>query len=147
MKPLLRVCLLLSLLCCAPFALAQRHAEPPELIAQGIRTYSQNGLETALRVWLQNSLLDRSVLLRSELAALKYADNNYGKFESAEVLQEVRITSRVSRVYLVFYYERAPLWAWFDVYRTRNGTEVISDVFFNPKAEIILPSELTARTR
>jgi hypothetical protein len=140
----IRPVLLLSvaMLCLAPFASAQNRVQPPALINQGLLAYAQNGLGTALQLWLQNSLLDRTTLLKGELAALKYADANYGAFESGEVMLTVALTPRVSRVYLVLYYERAPVWAWFDIYRTRHGTEVISDVYFSAKVEVILPSEL-----
>jgi hypothetical protein len=143
----LRPVFVLSVLmfCHAPFALAQNRSEPPALINQGLLAYAQNGLNTALQLWLHNSLLDRSTLLKGELAALKYADANYGAFESGEVMHTVALTPRVTRVYLVLYYERAPVWAWFDLYRTRQGTEVISDVFFSPKVQVILPSALLAQ--
>ncbi|MBC8040179.1 MAG: hypothetical protein H7Y06_06535 [Opitutaceae bacterium] len=130
------------MLCIAPFAIAQNRVEPPSLINQGLLAYAQNGLNTALQLWLQNSLLDRTTLLKGELAALKYADANYGAFESGEVMHKVALTPRVTRVYLVLYYERAPVWAWFDLYRTRTGAEVISDVYFSAKVDVILPSEL-----
>jgi len=136
------VVLSLLLLGLAPSAFAQTSTQPPELINQGLRAYSQNGLNTALQLWLQNSLLDRATLLRGEMAALKQADANFGAFESGEVMRSVAITPRVTRVYLVLYYERAPLWAWFDLYRTRNGAQVISDVYFSPKVQVILPAEL-----
>ncbi len=125
-------------------ALAETRTPVPELINQGLNAYAQSGLSTALQVWLQNSLLDRATLLRSELASLKYADANYGLFESSEVMRVASITPRVTRVYLVMYYERAPLWAWFDIYQTRNGKQVISDVFFSPKVQVILPAEMVS---
>lgn len=129
----------------APVAGAQTRVQPPALINQGFIAYAQNGLSTALQVWLQNSQLDRATLLRSEMAALKYADTNYGAFESGEVMHTVAITPRVTRVYLVLYYERAPLWAYFDLYRLRNGNQAISDVFFSPKVQVILPAELMSQ--
>lgn len=121
---------------------AQPRPQPPALINQGLLAYAQNDLNTALQIWLQYSLLDRTTLLRGELAALKYADAHYGAFESGEVMHIAVITPRVTRVYLVLYYERAPLWAWFDLYQTRRGNQVISDVFFSPKVQVILPAEL-----
>lgn len=139
-RPLFLVSLLLLGLAASGFA--QTSTQPPELINQGLRAYSQNGLNTAVQLWLQNSLLDRATLLRSEMAALKQADAHFGAFESGEVMRSVAITPRVTRVYLVLYYERAPLWAWFDLYRTRNGNQVISDVYFSPKVQVILPAEL-----
>ncbi len=132
------------LLALPPAALAQPKPPVPELINQGLNAYAQSGLNTALQLWLQNSLLDRTTLLRSELAALKQADATYGLFESGEVMRVAIITPRVTRVYLVLYYERAPLWAWFDLYRTRAGNQVISDVFFSPKIQVILPADLVA---
>jgi hypothetical protein len=143
MKSPLALFVLGSLLLAAPVsALAQTKQPPvPDLIKQGLSAYAQSGLNTALQVWLQNSLLDRGTLLRSELAALKQADATYGLFESGEVMQVAIITPRVTRVYLVLYYERAPLWAWFDLYRTRSGNQVISDVFFSPKVRVILPAD------
>lgn len=126
-------------------ALAQPKTPVPELINQGLNAYAQSGLNTALQIWLQNSLLDRTTLLRTELAALKQADATFGLFESGEVMRTAAITPRVTRVYLVMYYERAPLWAWFDLYRTRNGSQVISDVFFSPKVQVILPGDLTGQ--
>lgn len=128
----------------APLANAQSGLQPPALINQGLLAYAQNGLNTALQLWLQNSLLDRATLLKGELSALKYADANYGAFESGEVMRTVSLTPRVKRVYLVLYYERAPVWAWFDIYRTRHDTEVICDVFFSAKVQVILPPDLIA---
>ncbi|MDF3056387.1 MAG: hypothetical protein K0R17_602 [Rariglobus sp.] len=125
--------------------LAQVKPPVPELINQGLNAYAQSGLNTALQIWLQNSLLDRGTLLRSELAALKQADATYGLFESGEVMRVAIITPRVTRVYLVLYYERAPLWAWFDLYQTRSGKQVISDVFFSPKIQVILPPDLAGQ--
>ena len=127
------------------YSSAQTKPPVPELINQGLNAYAQSGLNTALQIWLQNSLLDRDTLLRGELAALKRADAAYGLFESGEVMRVAVITPRVTRVYLVMYYERAPIWAWFDLYRTRSGNQVISDVFFSPKVQVILPAELIAQ--
>lgn len=124
---------------------AQSRLQPPALINQGFLAYSQNGLNAALQIWLQNSLLDRATLLRGELAALKYADTHYGSFENGEVMHTVAITPRVTRVYLVLYYEKAPLWAYFDLYRLRNGNQAISDVFFSPKVQVILPPDLISQ--
>lgn len=144
MKSLFALPLLGALLLATPsLALAQsaKQQPVPDLIKHGLSAYAQNGLNTALQVWLQNSLLDSATLLRSELAALKRADATFGRFESGEVMQVAIVTPRVRRVYLVLYYERAPVWAWFDLYRTRNGSEVISDVFFSPKVQVILPAD------
>lgn len=142
----LAVCLLMSLfLASAPAGRSQTKPPVPELINRGFNAYAQTGLMSAMQTWLQNSLLDRDTLLKSELAPLKRADATYGLFESGEVMQQVAITPRVTRVYLVLYYERAPLWAYFDLYRTRSGNQVISDMFFNNKVQVILPSELLAQ--
>lgn len=146
MKTPLAAFVLGALLALTPLAASAQTKPPvPELINQGLNAYAQSGLNTALQVWLQNSLLDRDILLRSELAALKRADASFGLFESGEVMRVAVITPRVTRVYLVLYYERAPLWAWFDLYRTRSGNQVISDVFFSPKVQVILPAELVSQ--
>jgi hypothetical protein len=135
--------LLIGTLCVAlPAARAEIRQPIPELINQGLNAYAQTGLNAALQIWLQNSLLDRNTLLKTELSTLKQADATYGLFESGEVMRQVAITPRVTRVYLVLYYERAPLWAYFDLYRTRNGPQVISDIFFSNKVQVILPPEL-----
>jgi len=143
LRAALTLCLLTLLLAAPAVSRAQQRQPMPELISQGLNSYAQSGLTTALQVWLQNSLLDRNTLLRGELAALVKADANYGMFESGEVLQIAVITPRISRVYLVMYYERAPVWAWFELYRTRSGNQVISDVFFSTKAQVILPAQFT----
>ena len=143
MKPRLVLVLTALLVCVVSPAGAQSRQQPPELINQGLLAYAQSGLNTALQIWLQNSQLDRATLLRSEMAALKQADSTFGMFESGEVMRIAVITPRVTRVYLALYYEKAPLWAWFDLYRTRNGNHVISDVFFSPKVQVILPAEFT----
>lgn len=146
MKPLLAA-FTLALVSLAPVSVAIAQPKPPipDLINQGLNAYAQNGLNNALQTWLHHSLLDRNTLLRTELAALKFADANYGLFEKGEVMRVAEITPRVTRVYLVLYYERAPLWAWFDLYRTRAGNEVISDVYFSPKVQVILPADLVER--
>ncbi|CAM3049035.1 hypothetical protein [Rariglobus hedericola] len=144
MKTPFALLLLGSLLAFTPATTFAQTKQPvPELINQGLNAYAQSGLNTALQIWLQNSLLDRGTLLRGELAALKQADATYGLFESGEVMHVAIITPRVTRVYLVLYYERAPLWAWFDLYKTRSGHQVISDVFFSPKVQVILPADVS----
>ncbi len=145
MKTPLTFLLLTSLLFAAPFARAQSRQPVPELINQGFNAYAQTGLNAALQLWLQNSLLDRNTLLKNELVPLKQADATYGLFESGEVMRQVAITPRVTRVYLVLYYERAPLWAYFDLYKTRAGNQVISDIFFNTKVQVVLPVEYLAQ--
>ncbi len=141
MKKFLSVLLVVAALAASSVCRAQNNQPVPEIINQGFNAYAQTGLNSALQVWLQNSLLDRNTLLKTELAALKQADATYGLFESGEVMRQVAITPRVTRVYLVLYYERSPLWAYFDLYKTRNGTQVISDIFFNTKVQVILPAE------
>ncbi|HTJ77593.1 MAG TPA: hypothetical protein VL357_01225 [Rariglobus sp.] len=145
MKTLTVVAIIGALLCAVPASHAQNRTPVPDLINQGFNAYAQSGLNSALQVWLQNSLLDRNTLLRSELLSLKQADTTYGLFENGEVLRQVVITSRVTRYYVVLYYERAPLWAYFDLYKTRGGNLVISDIFFNNKVQVILPQELLAQ--
>lgn len=146
MKPLLAVfALALFSFAPAPTGFAQPAPVVPDLINQGLNAYAQNGLNNALETWLHHSLLDRTTLLRGELAALKYADAHYGLFERGEVMRVAEITPRVTRVYLVLYYERAPLWAWFDLYETRAGRQIIADVYFSPKVQVILPAELVAQ--
>jgi len=145
MKTPLSFLVLVALLLVAPVSRAEAKSPVPELINQGFNAYAQTGLNAALQIWLQNSLLDRNTLMKSELASLKQADATYGLFESGEVMQQVAITSRVTRVYLVLYYERAPLWAYFDLYTTRAGNQVISDIFFNNKVQVILPADLLAK--
>lgn len=144
MKKIPVVLLFGALLWATPVIHAQsRTSGPvPELINQGFNAYAQTGLNAALQVWLQNSLLDRNTLLKNELLALKQADATYGLFENSESLREVALTSRVTRIYLVLNYERAPLWGYFDLYRTHSGNQVISDICFNAKAQAILPTEL-----
>ncbi|MFA6959162.1 MAG: hypothetical protein WC205_00235 [Opitutaceae bacterium] len=142
MKTRLTILLTVLLLGIASPAQAQTRLQTPPLINQGFIAYAQNGLNTALEVWLQNSLLDRATLLRGEMLALKQADATFGAFQNGEVMHIVSITPRVTRVYTVLYYERAPLWGWFDLYQTRNGNVVISDVFFSPKVQVILPPDL-----
>ncbi|MBW8781545.1 MAG: hypothetical protein JF599_06630 [Verrucomicrobia bacterium] len=142
MKILSRLLVIGTLCVALPAVRAEVRPPVPELISQGLNAYAQTGLNAALQIWLQNSLLDRNTLLKTELGVLKQADATYGLFESGEVMRQVSITPRVTRVYLVLYYERAPLWAYFDLYRTRTGSQVISDIFFSNKVQVILPPEL-----
>lgn len=146
MKRLLAVvALALGTFVSASSSLAQPKPLIPDLINQGLNAYAQNGLNNALETWLHHSLLDRATLLRGELAALKYADVHYGLFERGELMRLAEITPRVTRVYLVLYYERAPLWAWFDLYETRAGRQIIADMYFSPKVQVILPTELVVQ--
>lgn len=133
-----------SLFAAMPTAsVAQTRQPVPEIINQGFNAYAQNGLNSALQVWLQSSLLDRRTLLSNEMAELSKADAKFGLFEGGEVMRVATITPRVTRVYVVMYYEKAPLWAWFDIYRTRSGALALSDVFFSPKVSVILPADVS----
>ncbi len=147
MKILATPLVLAALLLASPAFAAAETAKPavPRLIDQGLAAYSQSGLNTALQFWLENSTLDRTTLLRGELAALSHADAHHGRFEDGKALRTTTVAPRVTRVYLILHYERAPLWAWFDVYRTRTGAQVVADVFFSSKADAVLPPDLLGR--
>ena len=142
MKTRSTLVLLIVLLVSAPFTRAQNQPGIPDIINQGFNAYAQTGMNSAVQLWLQNSLLDRATLMKTEMAALKQADATYGLFEKGEIIRQVALTPRVTRYYLVLYYERAPLWAYFDLYKLRGGNQVISDLYFNNKVQVILPSEM-----
>lgn len=143
----LRPLLLLAALALSIPALVTAQTPPPIpiVIEQGFDAYAQNGLTSALDTWGNHSLLDRAALFKSEVPALKLADANFGLFERGEVVRTVAVTGRLTRVYVVLYYERAPLWAWFDLYTTRQGKQVISEVFFSPKLHQVLPEDILER--
>lgn len=130
----------------APAASPAQTSQPmPLAIAQGLDAYAQNGLNSALEIWAGNTALDRATLFKSEVPTLRLADANFGLFDRGEVLRVLPVTAQLTRVYVVLYYERAPLWGWFDLYTTRQNKQAISEVFFSPKLSQVLPSELLFR--
>jgi hypothetical protein len=113
----------------------------PEPIIAGLEAYSKDGCNAAVDVWLKNSVMDRVPGARGQLAQIAQVEEFYGRYEGYELVRDSMLTPRLVRYYLAIYYERGPLWVYFDIYEKKDGSFLITEVQFNTKANLILPSD------
>ena len=132
----------------AAFAATTHAAEDskiPAPILKGLEAYKSDGFAGAADVWIKNSVLDGNAAAKGQLMALTEVERFFGKYEGHELLRVVRTSSRTQRLYIVLYYEKGPLWSYFDIYEMKNGVFMISELLFNTKAAIILPPDVYYR--
>lgn len=92
------------------------------------------GVNRAVDVWMQGSMLSRAGLpeqLRSQLGVLT---GLCGPLETWEVLESQRFGSRATRQLFVLNHQRCPVFAKFNTYQN-SGVETLTRVAFNASYE------------
>ncbi|HEV3271120.1 MAG TPA: hypothetical protein VGZ93_02970 [Candidatus Methylacidiphilales bacterium] len=111
----------------------------PKIITDGFDAYKKEGASKALDVWLAGSPIENDSTSRSTVVgSLQTIESAYGKFSGYEHLGTVSFARSTKRYYFVILYEKGPLYAWFEVYKT-GGKEIIPSFDCNTKAPLILP--------
>lgn len=133
------VALVAVTLALATRAVAQSRDLPP-IVRAGLEAYKARGADSALATWLKNSPVPAQSTPPAR-AALEQIESSYGHMTGYDVLSVVPLGSHVARTYLMILYERGPLYAWFDTYRSTDDW-VLTGFLFNTKPDLILPPAL-----
>jgi hypothetical protein len=112
----------------------------PKIITDGFDAYQKSGIDAACDVWLAGSPIQNDTNGRAGVVnSIHTIETEYGKFTGYESAGTVIFSPSVRQYYLVFLYEKGPLYAWFEVY-TYGGKEIIPSFLCNTNASTILPN-------
>ena len=117
----------------------------PSPVLKGLEAYAAEGFAAAIDVWIKNSVLEGNAAAKGSMMQVTEVERYYGKFEGHQLVRVSTLTPRVKHIYLAMYYEKSPLWAYFDIYEKKNGEFIISEMLFNTKASVILPGDFFYR--
>ena len=113
-------------------------ALPPFILA-GLNAYKDKGPEEAVRTWIKGSPIDGSKDALSQANILRQIQDYYGAYQGFEVARSRELSPRARIVFLILDFDKGPLFAKFDIYRTEPGW-ILTSFTFNTKAEAVLPS-------
>lgn len=120
-----------------------RH-DVPVIVLEGLKTFQANGSQAALGVWLKDSPIgDNLTTTGPILLTLRDLDTKYGKVTGYEVFKTISIGTRVRRVYVLIFYERGPVFAYFDCYQ-RGGGWNIPSFLLSPRLSEVIPANLVS---
>jgi hypothetical protein len=111
----------------------------PAIVSSGLDAYKKSGGKAALAVWLKGSSLESDTSTGVKMIGiLNQIEAAYGKMIGFEKIRLVPVSPSLIRAYVLMKYEKGPLYAAFDCYKTEAGW-VIPQVDFNTKASAVLP--------
>lgn len=113
----------------------------PQIIADGMEKYQFSGPAAGIKSWMSYGEGNVPPDTESYISALTQAEANYGKFVGYSVVHYVQISPNVSLTYLVFNYERGPLFARFTTYQYKSLL-IVTEMELNPKLSAIFPEKL-----
>lgn len=143
MKPRYWIYLIVALLCTfglAHIAKMLAGKTPPVVIA-GLDAYQTNSLKSAYGIWSKGSLENDKASKDTILTGLVQVEFLYGKMLGYDIVKTVPIGSVVKRVYLVVHYEKGPVYAYMECYKS-DEKWLVTDLMFHTKANVVFPPGL-----
>ncbi len=122
-------------------AAARRGEEPPPIVLTGLQAYKDHGPDEAVRAWIKGGPMEGSRQVLVQANNLRDVQEIYGGYRWFDVVSVRSIASRTRIVYLVLNFERGPVFAKFNTYRSEQGWIVVS-FEFNTKENIVFPPEV-----
>ncbi|GAB4018804.1 hypothetical protein [Spirosoma koreense] len=125
-----------------PLSSESGRQDAPAIVIDGLKAFQANGSQAAMSVWLKDSPISDNVTSTGPiLLALRDLDTKYGKVTGYEVIKTIAVGTRVRRVYTAIFYERGPVFAYFDCYQ-RGGGWNIPVFILNPRLSEVLPASM-----
>jgi hypothetical protein len=109
----------------------------PPVIAAGLEAYRNVGLDQAFRAWLRNSPLRWEPAMAAPLHA---AQEEYGTFQSWDVVLIRSLSPSTRILYLVFNYQQGPVFAKFVVYQAEQQGWIVTNLKFSLDEDAVLPA-------
>jgi hypothetical protein len=112
----------------------------PPVIVYGLEAYRDKGPDEAVRAWVKGGALEGRTEVLNQADTLRLAQNLYGPYRYFEIIGSHELSSRSKIIYMVFNYDKGPLFAKFVVYRSEEGW-ILTRLEFNIREDAILPPE------
>jgi len=126
---------------CSALVSGAANTDVPDVVTAGIDAYTKSGSGAAVEAWIKGSAVESNRKLRDQIAnTLQQAEILYGKILGWELVRVVPITASCWRVYAALKYEKGPLWAAFDCYK--SNAWILADVQFHTSAKEVLPASI-----
>jgi hypothetical protein len=110
----------------------------PTIIQSGFDVYKLEGPDAAVKAWLKNSALEGDKDALGQANVLRRTQGNYGDYRSFDLVHETDISQSVHILFAAINYEKGPLFAKFNIFRTEHGW-VITAFEFNTNSEKLFP--------
>jgi hypothetical protein len=124
----------------ASSVLAQK--DVPSIVTDGLNAYQKTGGKAALAIWLKGSPMENDTTTSINMSGLLgQIETACGKMVGFDVLRVVVVSPALQRIYILLKFEKGPVYAWFDCYRTPSGW-IIPMLNVNTKASEVLPANL-----
>jgi len=125
---------------------AAQTSSVPKIISDGFATYKAVGAAKAVDTWFAGSLLATDAGAKAKFATLLDAfEQSNGRYSGYESVGTVVLSPSVKYYYVVFLYDSAPLYAWFEVYNV-GDKDIITSYRANPIAAEIVPDSFFRKT-
>jgi len=110
----------------------------PPVIVYGLEAYRDKGPDEAVRAWAKGSSLEGRTETLNQVDTLRLAQNLYGPYRYFELIGSHELSSRSKIFYLVFNYDKGPLFGKFVLYRSEEGW-ILTRLEFDIKEDAIMP--------
>ena len=133
------------LLCCVLLlpqlrsAAQSSNSDLPPILLSGLTAYKDKGPDEAVRAWIKGSPVDGNKDALTQANILRQIQDYYGAYQTFEAISSKDISPKTRVYYLALDYEKGPLFAKFNIYRTEQGW-ILTSFTFNTKPEAVLPS-------
>ena len=114
--------------------------EVPPVVRAGLDAYKAGDIGAALDVWFKNSPAPRQTIPTTR-GAFEQVEASYGHMTGYDLLEVVPFGTHATRTYAILLYEKGPVYAWFDCFKTGDGW-ILTGFLFNTKPDLILPATM-----
>jgi len=111
------------------------------VVVAGLNAYRTNGLKAAYEIWSKGTLENDKASRDAAISGLTQVEAAYGKMSGYDMVKTVPIGSAVKRIYLVLLYEKGPVYAYIECYKTGDKW-LVTDLMFHTKANAVFPTSL-----
>lgn len=98
-----------------------QYATPRQQFEAGAAAYLKEGAGAAIAAWLKGSALEGNTQATTQANGLRQIEDFYGKPESFEVLEEVKLSERSTLLFGVVNFQKGPMYARFQTFRLAGG--------------------------
>ena len=112
----------------------------------GLDAYKMGGPNAAVTAWIKGSAIEGNKDALGQANVLRQIQLYYGAYKSFELVHTRTISPSTKVIYLVIDFEKGPMFARFDVYKTAQGW-ILTSFDFNTKEGQIFPSTFSGLDR
>jgi len=116
-------------------------AEPQQIVESSFATLKATGPEDFVRKLLEGGPMEGNKDALAQSSMLRSVETYYGKLESFEVVETVKMTAKTTVLYTVFNYESGPMFGMVTAFQGKNGWHTINFNFHTESARV-WPSSL-----